>query len=53
MRHLEEQKEKYQDKAEHYYCQGRYGLAMEFKNVVVLIEAMENYIKEKENGKEI
>lgn len=52
MKYLEKQKSKYQGEYECYCQQGRYGLATKFKNVVELIEEMEKYIKEEENGKD-
>jgi hypothetical protein len=47
---LEEQKTKYQQKADYFHRLEFYTFAAEYQEIVVLIEEMENYIKEKENG---
>jgi hypothetical protein len=49
---LTQQKEKYQDKQVYFKNIGFDNLAADFQNVVDLIGEMENYIKEKENGKD-
>ena len=48
---LSDQKTKYQQKTEYFKNIGFDTLAADFQDVVDLIEEMENYIKEKENGK--
>ena len=50
---LSEQKTKYQKKTEYFKNIGFDTLASDFQCVVDLIVEMENYIKEKENGKEV
>ncbi len=47
---LNEQKEKYQQKAEYFKKIGFDNLASDFQGVVDLISEMEDYIKEEENG---
>ena len=49
---LNEQKIKYQQKTEYFKNIGFEHLAADFQGVVDLIGDMENYIKEKENGKD-
>jgi len=49
--YLNEQKEKYQQKAEYFKKIGFDNLASDFQGIVGLIGEMENYIKEKENDK--
>jgi hypothetical protein len=51
LEHLSEQKEKYLEKAEYFKRISFDNLAADFQGVVDLIEEIENYIKEKENGK--
>ena len=50
---LSEKKSYYDDKCNYYKNLGFDILASEFQGVVDLIVEMENYIKEKENGKEV
>jgi hypothetical protein len=50
---LTQQKEKYQNKQIYFKNIGFDNLAADFQGVVDLICEMENYIKEKENGKEV
>ena len=50
---LNEQKIKYQQKSKYFKNIGFDVLATDFQGVVNLISEMENYIKEKENGKEV
>lgn len=50
---LTQQKEKYQNKQAYFKNIGFDNLAADFQGVVDLIGEMENYIKEKENGKEV
>ena len=50
--YLKEQKEKYQQKQTYFKNIGFDTLAADFQGVVDLIGEMENYIKEKENGKD-
>jgi hypothetical protein len=49
LKHLKEQKEKYQDKAEYFRRVGFDNLAADFIEIVVLIA---DFIKEFENGKD-
>lgn len=49
---LNEQKMKYQQKSEYFKNIGFEHLTSDFQGVVDLIGGMENYIKEKENGKD-
>lgn len=51
LEYLAEQKTKYQSKTDYFKSIGFDNLADEFKDVVNLISEMEEYIKEKENGK--
>jgi hypothetical protein len=51
LEYLSEQKTKYQQKSEYFKNIGFDILAADFQEVVDLIGEMENYIKEKENGK--
>ena len=51
--YLNEQKLKYQQKQEYFEKISFDHLATDFKEVVDLIEEMEKYIKEKENGSEV
>jgi hypothetical protein len=53
LEHLNEQKMKYQHKAEYFQNIGFEHLTADFQGVVDLISEIENYIKEKENGKEV
>lgn len=53
LEYLNEQKIKYQQKDEYFKKIGFEHLAADFQGVVGLIGEMENYIKEKENGKEV
>jgi hypothetical protein len=53
LEYLTEQKLKYQDKTTYFKNIGFDNLAADFQGVVDLIGEMENYIKEKENGKEV
>lgn len=46
-------KTQYEEKYNYYRNIGFDTLAAEFQGIVNLIEEMENYIKEKENGKEV
>lgn len=50
---LTQQKEKYQNKQTYFKNIGFDNLAADFQGVVDLIGEMENYIKEKENGREV
>jgi hypothetical protein len=50
LEYLNEQKEKYQQKQAYFNNIAFEHLATDFQGVVDLIEQMENYIKEKENG---
>ena len=52
LEYLNEQKTKYQQKDEYFKKIGFEHLAADFQGVVDLIGEMENYIKEKENGKD-
>ena len=52
LEYLVEQKSKYQDKADYFKSIGFDNLATEFQSVVDLIGKMEEYLKEKENGKD-
>lgn len=51
LEHLTEQKAKYQERADYYKKLGFDVLEAEFNGIVQLIEEMEAYLKEKENGK--
>lgn len=51
LEYLKEQKEKYQEKADHFKHLGFDNLATDFQSIADLIEEMEKYIKEQENGK--
>lgn len=51
LEHLNEQKEKYLEKVEYFKRISFDHLAADFQGIVDLIEEMEEYIKEKENGK--
>ena len=51
--YLNEQKIKYQQKRDYFQRLEFNNLASDFQGVVDLIGEMENYIKEKENGKEV
>ena len=53
LEYLAEQKTKYQDTADYFKKIEFDGMAAEFKAIVDLIGKMEEYIKEKENGKEV
>ena len=53
LEYLSEQKTKYQQKSEYFKKLSFDTLATDFQGVVDLIGQMENYIKEKENGKEV
>lgn len=53
LEHLKEQKEKYQKKAEYFEAMDFTNLANDFKSMIDLIDKMENYIKEKDNGQDI
>ena len=50
--YLEKQKTKYKQKQEYFKNIGFDGLSAEFKDVVDLIEEVESYMKEKENGQD-
>ena len=53
LEYLNEQKIKYQQK-QNYFKKVEFNvLAADFQEIVDLIGEMENYIKEKENGKEV
>ena len=52
LEYLAEQKAKYQEKSDYFKKIEFDGLATEFKGVVDLIGKMEEYIKEKDNGKD-
>lgn len=52
LEYLDEQKLKYQSKADYFKNVGFDNLAAEFQGVVDLISKMEDCIKEKENGKD-
>jgi hypothetical protein len=51
LEYLAEQKSKYQNKATYFTNINFDNLAADFQGMVDLIGEMENYIKEKENGK--
>lgn len=51
LEYLDEQKLKYQSKADYFKSIGFDNLAAEFQGVVDLINKMEDCIKEKDNGK--
>ena len=51
--YLLEKKSHYEDKYNYFKKLEFDTLVAEFKGIVDLIEEMENYIKEKENGKEV
>ena len=51
LEYLAEQKSKYQDKTIYFKNMSFDNLATDFQGVVDLIGKMEEYIKEKENGK--
>jgi hypothetical protein len=51
LEYLAEQRVKYQDKAKYFKSVGFDNLATEFQGIVNLIGEMEEYMKEKENGK--
>ena len=53
LEHLNEQKLKYKQKHDYFKNLEFDTLATDFQGVVDLIGEMENYIKEKENGKEV
>jgi hypothetical protein len=53
LEYLNEKKEMYQQKQSYFENIGFDVLAADFQSVVDLIEQMENYIKEKENGRKI
>jgi hypothetical protein len=53
LEYLAEQKSKYQDKTTYFKNMSFDNLAADFQGVVDLISEIENYIKEKENGKEV
>ena len=53
LEYLKEQKEKYQKKAEYFEVMDFTNLANDFKSMIDLIDKMENYIKEKDNGQDI
>lgn len=50
LEYLQEQKERYQKKADYFSAIDFSNLANDFQNMIGLINEMENYIKEKENG---
>jgi hypothetical protein len=52
LEYLDEQKLKYQSKADYFKNVGFDNLAAEFQCVVDLIGEMEDYIKEKDNGED-
>lgn len=52
LEYLNEQKTRHQQKSEYFKNIGFDTLAADFQGVVDLIGEMENYIKEKENGKD-
>lgn len=52
LEYLDEQKLKYQSKADYFKNVGFDNLAAEFQSVVDLIGEMEDYIKEKDNGED-
>ena len=52
LEYLIAQKHQYQQRQEYYQKIGFDRLASEFQSVVDLINEMENYLKEKENGKD-
>lgn len=52
LEHLSEKKAYYEDKHNYFKNLGFDALATEFQSVIDLICDMENYIKEKENGKD-
>ena len=52
LEYLNEQKTKYQQKRGYFSNIGFDNLASDFQCIVDLIGEMENYIKEKENGKD-
>ncbi len=52
LENLNEQKMKYQQKADYLKNIGFDTLAADFQGIVGLIAEMENYIKEKENGED-
>jgi hypothetical protein len=49
--HLTEKKAKYQERADYYKKLGFDVLEVEFNGIVQLIEEMEEYLKENDNGK--
>lgn len=51
--YLREQKEKYQKRADYFSAMDFSHLASDFQSMIDLINEMENYIKENENGKEV
>lgn len=51
LEHLNEQKERYLEKVDYFKHISFDNLAADFQGIVDLIEEMEKYIKEKENGK--
>lgn len=53
LEYLNEQKTKYQQKCDYFKNLEFNALNADFQGVVNLIKEMENYIKEKENGKEV
>lgn len=52
LEYLDEQKLKYQSKADYFKNVGFDNLAAEFQGIVDLIGEMEDYIKEKDNGED-
>jgi hypothetical protein len=50
--YLKEQKEKYQRKEEYFSAMDFGNLANDFQSMIDLIDKMENYIKEKDNGQD-
>lgn len=52
LEYLDEQKAKYQNKADYFKHVGFDNLAAEFQGVVDLISKMEDCIKEKDNGED-
>ena len=50
LEYLEEQKDRYQKRAEYFSAMDFSHLASDFRDMVDLIGQMEEYIKEKENG---
>ena len=50
--YLREQKEKYQRREEYFSAMDFGNLANDFQSMIDLIDKMENYIKEKDNGQD-